>query len=138
MPLPTTADSVRHLPWDFLALASAVRANGVTVNVDLVVPRKAKGLTAALRISAVAGTPTVDLRAQHRDPVSGVFADVPGASVVQQVGTGTVFLTVRPSVTAVANSVVPQPIGANVRLVLVIGNAPGDSATCSVGGTWLP
>jgi len=80
----------------------------------------------------------VDVKVQDYDRVSGKYTDIAGASIVQQTGVATVMLTVRPGLTASANVNVAQPIGSDVRVVIVVGNAGGDSATFSVGGVWLP
>jgi hypothetical protein len=127
-----------HLPTHVTLLASALRANGVTVNRDRAVPPNARGLRLTVDITAVATTPTVDVKVQHADPTSGKSVDIVGASIAQQTGTGTVVLTLHPNLTASANVNVAQPIGAFVRVVSVVGNGAGDSATFSIGLTWLP
>lgn len=75
-----------------------------------------------LDITAASGTtPTLDVKLQFVDDISGKFVDVPGAAFAQKTGTGTDSLVVFPGVTAAANRAVSYALGKTCRFVYTIG-----------------
>ncbi len=131
------ADSALNDPHIVL-LDEVAAANGETkTSVVAIAYRDAKGIVLFLNISAVANTPTVDVKLQAYDEISGSFIDVPGASFPQKTGTGLSMLTVYPGITASANVAVSQPLPHVFQVVAVIGNAGGDTATFTVSGVLI-
>ena len=121
---------------DVTLFASA--AQTATVNsVDVTKPIGAAGLLLILNISAVSGsTPTLNVKLQSKDPISGNYVDVPGAAFAQQNSTGTLQLVVHPAVAAVANVAIAQGVGHTFRAVATIaGGTP--SFTFSLSGHYL-
>lgn len=80
------------------------------------------GLAFHLDISAASGTsPTLDVKIQAYDAVSGTYVDVTGAAFAQKTGTGTSRLVVHPALTASANVAVSQLAPEMFRAVATIG-----------------
>jgi hypothetical protein len=93
----------------------------------------ASGIQFFVNVTAVSGTaPTLAVRLQVADPVSGAFADVPGAVTASIIATGLTVLTVYPGIAAVANQAVNQPVPRVYRLAWTIGGTT-PSFTFSVG-----
>ncbi len=131
------ADTALHDP-NIILLNKVASPNGQTdTSVVAVNFRDAKGIVLFLNISAIGASPTVDVKLQAYDEVSGSFIDVPGASFPQKTGTGLSMLTLYPGITASANVAVSQPLPHVFQVVAVIGNAGGDTATYTVSGVLL-
>lgn len=81
------------------------------------------GLYVFLNITAASGTtPTLDVKLQGKDPVSGQYFDLPAASFTQKTGTGFDWLLIHPEITTVtANKQVSTATTNNMRLVYTIG-----------------
>lgn len=116
-------------------LASAVRT--ATANSADQVNRFARGVRLFLNITAASGTaPTLDIKVQTKDPVSGVYLDLPGAVFAQKTTTGSDDLTVYPGVAETANETVSDALSRTWRVVATIaGTTP--SFTFSVGAAYL-
>lgn len=100
----------------------ASEARTASANSDAVSTFTAPGGVFFLNISAASGTsPTLDVKIQHKDPISGEFVDVPGASFAQKTATGTDSLTIYPGVAETANRSVSDILGDEVRAVATIG-----------------
>lgn len=104
---------------NFAILTSAARtATGQTG--DFTVP--GRGMTLFLDISAASGTtPTLDVKVQAKDPVSGEYVDWPSAAFAQKTATGTDTLTIYPGITASANRAVSSILPNIWRVVYTIG-----------------
>lgn len=95
-----------------------------------------RGLRLALNISAASGTtPTLVMKLQHRDFVSGNWIDITGAATASQTGTGTVDLVVYPGITGTANSRVNDVLPRTWRAVFTIGGTT-PSFTFSLGACY--
>lgn len=120
---------------DVVVLPSVART--VTANSDDLVNTQYRGVRLFLNISAASGTsPTLDLKVQSKDPVSGSYVDVPGAAFAQKTGTGTDDLTIYPGVAETANETVSDVVSRTWRVVATIGGT-SPSFTFSVGASYL-
>lgn len=110
------------------------QAYTVTTNSSAVGLRKeTKGGIFTLDITAVSGTtPSMTVKLQHLDQVSGQYVDIPGASFAAKTATGTDTLQVYPGIVATANRSVPLVLGDAVRAVATIsGTTPSFTMTLS-------
>jgi hypothetical protein len=124
---------------NIILLDEVAAAHGETkTSVPAIAYRDAKGIALFLNISAVGGTPTIDVKLQAYNEVSDSWIDVPGAAFPQKTGTGLSLLTVYPGIAAVANVAVSQVLPHVFQVVAVIGNAGGDTATFTVSGVIIP
>jgi hypothetical protein len=99
------------------------------------VPPADKGLSLILNVSAVSGTtPTMDLKVQRMDEVSGVWFDVTGASFAQVTGVTTALLSIFPGAPAAANSTVNSIIRSRYRIAYTLGGT-APSFACSVSAS---
>jgi hypothetical protein len=115
-------------------LASAARTASGTADVAFI-GGATKGVLLNLNVSARSGTsPTLDIKLQYTDPLSGAFVDVPGASFSQKTATGADTLCVYPTITASANRAVAQFLPSTFHVVYTIaGTTP--SFTFSLSAT---
>lgn len=93
-----------------------------------------RGCCVYLIVSAITAAPTLDVKLQGNDPLSGGWVDVTGGAIPQQTGTGNTFFTVYPGVKKndnAANITLPKVF----RWVAVIGGS-GD-ITFSMGADFL-
>lgn len=126
---------VTRLFDDTSAVASAARtANGQSADLSNVAH---KGVSLILDITVVSGTPTLDVKLQAKDPISGAYVDIPGAAFAQKTGAGTSMLLVYPGVAETANAEVSTVIPRTWRIAWTIGGGT-PSLTFSVGLTYLP
>jgi hypothetical protein len=114
----------------FTSAARTVTANSV----EFTLPQGKLGGVFFLNITASSGTtPTLDVKFQVLDPVSGVWHDITGAAFSQKTSTGADSLTIYPGIAAAANDTVSYPLGGAVRAVATIaGTTP--SFTFSLSG----
>lgn len=91
-----------------------------------------RGLILYLNITAETGTATLNVKVQRKDPVSGTYFDIPGASFAAKTATGSDMLCIYPGAVAVANQVVNQIVGRNLRVVAVESGG-GSTFTWSLG-----
>lgn len=95
-----------------------------------------RGLRLYLDITAVNGVgPTLDIKIQIKDNLTGTFFDLPGASFVQAIATGTQMLTLYPGIAVSANVSVSDLISKNWRAVAVVST--GDDFTFSLEAEYL-
>lgn len=95
------------------------------------------GVMLFLDISARSGTaPTLDVKVQVKDPVSGNFVDIPSAAFAQKNAVGTDTLVIHPRATAASNRVAAHPITSPFRVVYTIGGTT-PSFTFTVSATEL-
>lgn len=86
-----------------------------------------------LDVSVVSGTsPTLDIKVQMKDPISGNYVDMPSAAFAQKTAVGTDTLTIYPGALTIANRQVNAILPKTWRLVATIGGAT-PSFTFSVG-----
>lgn len=75
-----------------------------------------------LNLSNVSGTsPTITVKIQVKDPLSGNYVDLLNGAFAQQTGNGQWELTVYPGVAAVANQAVSYVLSGTFRAVATIG-----------------
>lgn len=117
-----------------ILLPSAARGTGTT-NVDIMIdPKVVKGALFLLNITAVSGTPTLDIKLQWQDPiVAATYQDIPSASFAQKTTTGQDALLIYPGTVETANKRVSQSLGGSYRLVATVaGTTPSFTFTVSV------
>lgn len=124
---------VQKQPIDeVVAFSSAART--ATVNSLDLVNRAAKGIRLHLNITAIAGTPTLDIKLQAK--INGIYIDIAGAVFAQKTGTGTDELVVYPGIAETANESVSDVLPRNWRAVATIaGGTP--SITFSLSGQYI-
>lgn len=89
---------------------------------DFEMPTGGVGLILFLNISAATGTtPTLDVKVQGKDSISGNYVDVPGAAFAQKTGTGTSALVIHPAITASTNVAIAQVVPKTFRVVSTLG-----------------
>lgn len=97
-------------------------ARTATANSDDIDNYAARGARCVLDITAASGTtPTLDVKLQSKDPISGKYVDLPGAAFAQKTATGTDDLTVYPGVAETANETVSDVLAGVWRAVATIG-----------------
>lgn len=96
-----------------------------------------RGVIWTMDITAVTGTtPTLDVKAQLKDPLSGKYVDIPSTAFAQKTATGTDTLCIYPGITTTANRQVSNVLPRTYRLVYTIsGTTP--SFTLSVGASYI-
>lgn len=92
-----------------------------------------RGGILTLDITAVTGTtPSMTVKLQHRDQLSGQYVDIPGAAFAAKTTTGTSTLVVYPGATVAANASISTIFGDEVRAVATIsGTTPSFTFTLS-------
>lgn len=134
----TTWDRARGNTAVSVEASSAKTATGNSA--AAITNHNARGVQLFVNVGTVSGTtPTLVVRVQVQDPVSSNWVDLPGAataSITATTGTTPVLLTIYPGITAVANSVVNQPLPRTYRLAWTIGGTT-PSFTFSVGAQYI-
>ena len=97
----------------------------------------ARGIDLYVNVTAASGTsPTLAVKIQTQDPVSGTWVDLPGAVTANITAAGITVLQVYPGVAAVANSTISAALPRAWRCVSTIaGTSP--SFTYSIGGAYI-
>jgi len=115
----------------------ALAAKTATFNIDQK-QLHYKGAIFVLDITVVTGTnPTMDIKLQFKDALSGKFIDIPLAIFVQKTGTGSDVLTIYPGIAVIANESVNGVLPSEYRVVVTIdGTTP--SFTFSLSADYLP
>lgn len=86
-----------------------------------------KGVRLFLDVSAVTGTtPTLDVKIQAKDKLSGNYVDLTGAAFAQKTATGTDYLTIYPGIAETANETVSDLVPNAWRAVATIGGTTPD------------
>lgn len=131
-----TAD-VNH---EITVFASAARAEGDSpfTSADLI-NRYGRGVVLYLDITDASGTsPTLDIKVQGKDPVSGKYFDIADGAFAQQTGTGTVVLTIYPGIAETANVSASDVIPTTWRVHVTVGSGGADgSFTFSIGASYI-
>ena len=100
--------------------------------------RWGRGVRLYLDITAAGGTtPTLDVKVQTKDPVSGKYIDMAGASFAQKTGTGTDELVIHPAIAASANAAVSDAMPLTWRVVATFGADSNETFTFSVGAAYI-
>jgi hypothetical protein len=121
---------------EITVIASTTKS--ATFNSDEQDNNEYKGIRLSLNISAMSGTsPTLDIKLQHKDPVSGTWIDITGAAFAQKTSTGTDDLVIYPGITSTANRRVSDALPRKWRAVCTIGGTT-PSVTFSLGGSYIP
>lgn len=118
------------------AFASAARTTTAN-SADITVGSQHRGFLAHLDITAASGTPTLDVKFQYKDTVSGKYTDMPGTTFAQQTGAATLTLLAYPGIGETANREVSVAVGMLVRAVATIGGTT-PSFTFSLSVELLP
>lgn len=125
--------------WDGLVnpnATSTVEASSLktaTGNGSAQTNSSARGVALFVNISAITGTsPTLVVKVQAKDPVSGNYVDLPSAETASLTATGTTLLLIYPGAAAIANSVVSSALPKDWRVAWTIGGT-GPNITFSVG-----
>jgi len=138
-----TNNDILNKLFENIELNATVKASGAvaaTVNgADQTLPNQTiKGVRIYLDITAVSGTsPTLDVKLQTKDPVSGKYFDMAGVTFAQKTGTGQGELTVYPGIAETGNTTVSDVLSRVWRLVYTLGGTT-PSFTFSVGAEYLP
>lgn len=115
-----------------------------SLNVDFNPPSNATAAVFHWDISAVGGTsPIADCKLQYKDPISGQYRDVLGASFGQ--ATSAVrhqYLAVDPMATTIASTITSKVVSAHlvddIRAVFTFDRTTGDETyTFTLGVTWI-
>lgn len=122
------------------AIASAALAEGATNSEDINFGA-AKGIILFIDITANTGTtPTLTVKLQVKDPASGKYVDLAGATTtaIDATSNGTTMLTVYPGIAETANVSVSDIISRIGRVVATVGGTSSPTVTASVGYCLLP
>ena len=96
------------------------------------------GVHLTLDITAASGTtPTLDVKVQRFDALSGKWVDLTSGAFAQKTATGTSDLTIYPGIAETANLSVSDVLGATWRAVATIGGTT-PSFTFSLGACYIP
>jgi hypothetical protein len=101
----------------------------ITVNGSDEANAEARGAIFIVNVSAVSGGATLTLSLQAKDPVSGNYVTVGGATTTALAAAGTTVLTVYPGVTTAANVAFSFPLPMIYRLQGVVA---GGNITATV------
>lgn len=116
-------------------LASAARTDSTVTSVDQTNERW-RGVRLILDITAKSGTnPTLDVKVQGKDPVSGNYYDIPGAAFAEQSTVTTVELVIYPGVAETANVSVSDVLPEVWRVHATTGGTDTPTFTYSVGAS---
>lgn len=86
-----------------------------------------KGVRLFLDVSAVTGTsPTLDVKIQAKDKLSGNYVDLTGAAFTQKTAAGTDYLTIYPGIAETANETISDLVPNTWRAVATIGGISPD------------
>lgn len=97
-----------------------------------------KGLVLLLNITAIGGTPTLDIKLQWLLQVSPLLVvDINGALFTQKTAVGQDVLVIYPGVTPITNRFVSAVMGRDLSLLCTIGGTT-PSFTFSVTGVEIP
>lgn len=121
---------------DVVMFPSAART--ATANSNVVVSEEFRGIFVVLDVTAAGGTtPTLDVKLQEQDSLTGGWLDIPGASFAQKTAANRDSLKVYPGIAETNNRKVNNTIPKKVRAVATIaGTSP--TFTFSLAGSLLP
>ena len=111
-----------------------------TTNYDQKVPIEAIGLALFVEATDDAGTsPTLDIKVQHKPPLSSTYVDLPGASFAQITTTDVrKRLVVYPGVAETNNESVSDVISAHdIRVVATLGGSDTPTYALKLSLAWL-
>ena len=100
-----------------------------------------RGVTLNLKAASKTGTsPTLDVKVQGKDPVTGEYFDIHGAAFAQVTDnqTAPVYLTIYPGVAETSGQTVSDVLPKTWRVVTTIGGSATPGYTFSVSATLLP
>lgn len=115
-------------------------AKAATFNTpDELMPPTVKGVRIYLDVTAVSGTnPTMTVKVQVKDPVSGKYSDMPGAAFAEKTAADFSELLIYPTgVADVANAEINDNLTKTWRLVCTIGGTDTPTFTFTLGATYL-
>lgn len=124
-------------PPNYTVTVFGSAARTVTANSSDVDNYSARGVRCLLDVTAASGTtPTLDVKLQSKDPISGKYVDLPGAAFTQKTAASTDDLTVYPGVAETANETVSDVISGVWRAVATIGGTT-PSFTFTLGCSYI-
>lgn len=107
----------RQVLVGFASAARTATENGAELDIGV-----SRGIHATLDITAASGTtPTLDVKWQGLDVLSGKWTDIPGAAFAQKTGTGTDTLQLFPGIAETANREQSVALPRRIRPVATIG-----------------
>ncbi len=119
--------------------ASQVFAEGATNSVDFTNSDGYLGARFYLDYTAESGTaPTLDLKIQTKDPITGKYFDMAGAAFAQASAVSTDELAIYPGIAETANETVSDVLPLTWRVVATVGGSATPTVTASVGGVYIP
>ena len=117
------------------SVATTATENSGTLSVPL--NQGIKGVAIFVDVTAVSGTPTLDITVDRFDRASGKWLAVVGAALAQiTTAVGQIDLVIYPGIAETANRSVSDHIGQDWRIVSTIGGGT-PSLTYSIGATYL-
>lgn len=122
---------------DLTIFPSAARTTSVNSADQVMEGWQGKGVRLYVDVTAVAGTPTLDIKVQGLDQASGDYYDIPGAAFPQITAVVTDILTVYPGIAETANETVSDVLPKTWRVVATIGGTT-PSFTFSLGACIIP
>jgi hypothetical protein len=97
----------------------------------------ARGVVLVLDVTAASGTsPTLDVKVQVKDTLSGKYVDLAGAAFAQKTAANTSMLTIYPGSTVAANVSISIPLPDTWRVVATIGGTT-PSFTFTLGAHYI-
>jgi hypothetical protein len=132
--LPRLKAHAQTDPNSYVPIWNAVTMSSSTNSADI--HSSAGGGRFFLWISSASGTsPTIIVKIQSRDPLSGSYIDLLSASFAQYTGTVAAELTVYPGIATAANQAVSYVLSGDFRAVATIG---GTSPSFTVSLSFVP
>lgn len=134
----TAAGVAATTPLNTEATVFASAARIITTNSADQTNLHARGVKLFLNVSAVSGTsPTLDVKLQAKDGISGVYYDIAGAEMTQKIAVTKDDLVIYPGATATANRSVSSILPKTWRVVATIGGTDTPTFTFSLGASYV-
>ena len=117
---------------------SAVRPAATYTSASVAVGRH-EGVRLFLRVTAVSQTttPTLNVKVQSVDPVSGTWFDLTGAAFAEVTGAATPMMSIYPGMAGATNTKIDIPPGREFRVLAVVAGTDA-TFTFSLGAELLP
>lgn len=120
---------------DFTLFSSLLR--GSTTSSEDMINNHAKGVRLTLDVTTIVGGNTLDVKLQGKDPTTGKYTDIAGATFSQKTGTGTDELVVYPGIAETANESVSDVIPSIWKAVATHAGTGVAEITYSLGGCYI-
>jgi len=127
-----------HAEGTVLAIAARTDSGSPHSSSDMEKAYQFIGVKLYLEIDTVTGTsPTLDVKVQTKDPVSGEYHDLTGATFAQKTAAGRDELVIYPGKDEVANRAVNDALPRTWKVVATIGGTDTPTFTFGVGYAYL-